>query len=61
MPATLRVYSPLGREIAVLARGAGAAGRNAHLLAASSLAPGIYLYVLTTPACTSTGRIVMVR
>ncbi|HLA63160.1 MAG TPA: T9SS type A sorting domain-containing protein, partial [Rhodothermales bacterium] len=55
------VYDVLGREVAVLADGEGAAGRHEAVLDAGALAPGAYLVRLTSGDTTLVRRLTVAR
>jgi len=55
------VYDALGREVAVLADGAQTAGWHEAALAASSLAPGVYVVRLEADGAVQTARLTVSR
>lgn len=57
----LAVYDALGREVAVLADGATAAGRHAAVLDAAALPAGVYVYRLVVDGEAEVGRFTLVR
>ena len=59
-PVTVRVVDVLGREVAVLSRGARSAGTHALVLPAA-LAAGVYAVEVRTPTTTASRMLTVVR
>jgi aldose sugar dehydrogenase len=57
----LRVFSLLGREVAVLVNGQQTAGRHDIVFDASGLAAGVYFYQLSIPGSVATRKLVVLR
>ena len=60
-PARVAAYDALGREVAVLADGAHAAGAHEAVLDGRALAPGVYVVRLTTAEAASVRRVTIAR
>lgn len=60
-PVRVAVHDALGREVAVLARGARTAGRHEVTWETDGLAAGLYLVRITTPTDTQVTRLTLAR
>lgn len=58
---TLTVFDVYGRRVAILVSGSKEAGSHAAVFDASGLASGVYLYRLSSPAQSLTGKMVLAK